>query len=63
MVQYFSALWVAILTPKTSKDLNSKIPAYCLPYCAKLLDCKIYPLNLEEQQQLDEFLQENLSSG
>jgi len=27
------------------------------------LNCKIYPLNLEEQKQLDLFLEENLSSG
>ncbi|PFH45080.1 hypothetical protein AMATHDRAFT_132545, partial [Amanita thiersii Skay4041] len=29
---------------------------------AKLLDCKIYPLNLHEQQQLDKFLKENLET-
>src|SRR3954467_13030861 len=27
------------------------------------IDCKIYPLSSEEQQQLDEFLKENLESG
>ena len=27
------------------------------------MDCKIYPLNLEEQIQLDTFLEENLRSG
>src|SRR3954471_20293836 len=27
------------------------------------IDCKIYPLSLEEQKQLDEFLKENLESG
>ena len=25
--------------------------------------CKIYPMNLEEQKQLDEFLEENLHTG
>ena len=30
---------------------------------AEVLDCKIYPLNLEEQKQLDAFLDENLQSG
>ena len=30
---------------------------------AKNLDCKIYPLSLEEQRQLDEFLDENLKTG
>jgi len=30
---------------------------------AKLLDCKIYPLSVNEQEQLDKFLEENLSSG
>ena len=28
-----------------------------------MMDCKIYPLNLEEQIQLDTFLKENLQSG
>ena len=30
---------------------------------SKPVDCKIYPLNLGEQQALDEFLEENLKSG
>jgi len=30
---------------------------------AEVMDCKIYPLNLEEQIQLDTFLEENLRSG
>jgi hypothetical protein len=30
---------------------------------AEVLDCNIYPLNLEEQKQLDAFLDENLQSG
>jgi len=30
---------------------------------AEMMDCKIYPLNLEEQIQLDTFLEENLRSG
>lgn len=30
---------------------------------AKPIDCKIYPLNLEEQKMLDDFLEENLRSG
>src|SRR3954465_646745 len=30
---------------------------------AQPIDCKIYPLSLEEQKQLDEFLKENLESG
>ena len=27
------------------------------------VDCKVYPLNLDEQKALDEFLEENLKSG
>ncbi len=27
------------------------------------LDCKVYPLNRNEQAELDKFLDENLSSG
>ena len=27
------------------------------------IDCKVYPLNLDEQRALDEFLEENLKSG
>ena len=30
---------------------------------AKMMDCKIYPLNLMEQKQLDEFLKEQLETG
>ena len=30
---------------------------------AKEVDCKIYPLNSEEQKQLDEFLKEQLETG
>ena len=30
---------------------------------AEIMDCKIYPLNLEEQKQLDVFLKENLQAG
>ncbi len=30
---------------------------------AKLVDCKIYPLNREEQEQLDAFLKDNLDTG
>ena len=30
---------------------------------AKAVDCKIYPLNKEEQEQLDAFLKENLDTG
>jgi len=30
---------------------------------AEMMDCKIYPLDLEEQIQLDTFLKENLQSG
>ena len=30
---------------------------------AKMVDCKIYPLNPSEQQQLDEFLKEQLDTG
>ncbi len=28
-----------------------------------MVDCKIYPLNPDEQKQLDEFLQEQLETG
>ena len=30
---------------------------------SKPIDCKVYPLNLDEQKALDEFLEENLKSG
>jgi hypothetical protein len=30
---------------------------------AKMVDCKIYPLNPSEQEQLDEFLKEQLETG
>ena len=30
---------------------------------SKPVDCKVYPLNLDEQKALDEFLEENLKSG
>ena len=30
---------------------------------SKPVDCKVYPLNLNEQKALDEFLEENLQSG
>ncbi len=30
---------------------------------AKPVDCKIYPLNREEQEQLDAFLKDNLDTG
>jgi hypothetical protein len=30
---------------------------------SKPVDCKVYPLNLNEQKVLDEFLEENLQSG
>ena len=28
-----------------------------------MVDCKIYPLNLQEQKELDEFLKEQLETG
>jgi hypothetical protein len=34
-----------------------------LPGSETQLDCKIYPLNTEEQRQLDEFLEEHLRTG
>jgi hypothetical protein len=34
-----------------------------LPGTTERLDCKIYPLSNDEQTQLDEFLEENLSTG
>jgi Reverse transcriptase (RNA-dependent DNA polymerase). len=34
-----------------------------LPGTTERLDCKIYPLSADEQTQLDEFLEENLSTG
>ena len=30
---------------------------------SKPVDCKVYPLNLNEQKVLDDFLEENLRSG
>ena len=30
---------------------------------SKPIDCKVYPLNLDEQKELNEFLEENLKSG
>ncbi|SJL17380.1 uncharacterized protein ARMOST_20930 [Armillaria ostoyae] len=34
-----------------------------IPNVKSMLDCKVYPLNQDEQEQLDKFLDENLSSG
>ena len=34
-----------------------------LPGSQERLDCKIYPLSLEEQKQLDKFLEEHLRTG
>src|SRR4051794_37375193 len=57
------------------KDILSKEPFNILPPRkpwehmiklvpgAQLIDCKIYPLSLEEQRQLDKFLKENLESA
>ncbi len=34
-----------------------------IPNASANLDCKVYPLNCNEQAELDKFLDENLSSG
>lgn len=34
-----------------------------VPNTKSTLDCKVYPLNHNEQEQLDKFLDENLESG
>ncbi|SJL15452.1 uncharacterized protein ARMOST_18950 [Armillaria ostoyae] len=34
-----------------------------IPNAKSTLDCKVYPLNRNEQEQLDKFLDENLASG
>ncbi|SJL08165.1 uncharacterized protein ARMOST_11528 [Armillaria ostoyae] len=34
-----------------------------VPNAKSTLDCKVYPLNRDEQEQLDKFLNENLESG
>ncbi|SJL18925.1 uncharacterized protein ARMOST_22527 [Armillaria ostoyae] len=34
-----------------------------IPNAKSTLDCKVYPLNQDEQEQLDKFLDENLDSG
>ncbi len=34
-----------------------------VPNTKSTLDCKVYPLNLNKQEQLDKFLDENLESG
>ncbi len=34
-----------------------------MPNAKSTLDCKVYPLNRNEQEQLDQFLDENLESG
>ncbi len=34
-----------------------------VPNAKATLDCKVYPLNRNEQEQLDKFLDENLASG
>ena len=50
--------------------LNNQLPGRCpwdhaidLTPGAKLVDCKIYPLNPSEQKALDDFLEENLRIG
>ncbi len=34
-----------------------------IPNAKSILDCKVYPLNRDKQEQLDKFLNENLESG
>ncbi len=34
-----------------------------VPNAKSMLNCKVYPLNCNEQEQLDKFLDENLESG
>ncbi|SJK99622.1 uncharacterized protein ARMOST_02930 [Armillaria ostoyae] len=34
-----------------------------IPNTKSILDCKVYPLNRDEQAQLDKFLDKNLDSG
>ncbi len=38
-------------------------PSELTPNASANLDCKVYPLNRNEQAELDKFLDENLSSG
>ena len=35
----------------------------CTKEAPKILDCKIYPLSLGEQEKLDEYIKENLEKG
>src|SRR5499426_679218 len=54
----------------TKQDFN-ELPPHCpwdhaielLPGTKERLDCKIYPLSQDEQEQLDEFLEEHLRTG
>ncbi len=54
-----------------SKDNFDKLPERkpwdhaikLIPNAKSILDCKVYPLNRNEQEQLDKFLNENLESG
>src|SRR5262245_30885590 len=54
----------------TKQDFN-ELPPHCpwdhaielLPGTKERLDCKIYPLSQDEQEQLDEFLEEHLCTG
>jgi len=54
----------------TKQDFD-ELPPHCpwdhaiklIPGTEERLDCKIYPLSLDEQKQLDEFLEEHLHTG
>ncbi|SJL04219.1 uncharacterized protein ARMOST_07580 [Armillaria ostoyae] len=54
-----------------SKESFDELPAHkpwdhaikLIPNAKNTLDCKVYPLNRIEQEELDKFLEENLASG
>ena len=55
-----------VFTKEAFDEIPARRPwdhAIALVPGAEMMDCKIYPLNLEEQIQLDTFLEENLRSG
>ncbi|SJL18318.1 uncharacterized protein ARMOST_21904 [Armillaria ostoyae] len=48
---------------KTFEEMPWDHAIELIPNAKSTLDCKVYPLNRNEQEQLDKFLNENLESG
>ncbi|SJL02936.1 uncharacterized protein ARMOST_06277 [Armillaria ostoyae] len=62
-VHHANDLAAAANTEKPKKTFEEMVPSDYLPNAKSTLNCKVYPLNWDEQEQLDKFLDENLESG